>query len=72
MNPKEDLAKMVVFVPSPMAVLNLSGVWRVFVTEFGIVLAANSFGTRCDLGRGIICKALATASLSFCFVCEAW
>lgn len=60
------------FFPSLVIVLNLSSVWRLFVTEFGLVLAANSFGTRCDLGRGIISKAIAIASLSFCFMFEAW
>lgn len=72
LNPKEGLAKLVVLMPSPLVVSNLAGAWRVFVTEFGLVLAANSFGTRCDLARRIICKAPATASLSFCFMCEAW
>lgn len=73
MNPKARLAKIVIFVlPFLMIVLNLHGVWSLFVTEFGLVLAANSFGTRCDLGRGIISKAIATASLSFCFMFEAW
>lgn len=73
MNLKEGLAKIVIFVlPSLVVVLNLSSIWRLFVTEFGLVLAANSFGTRCDLGKGIISKAIATVSLSFCFMFEAW
>lgn len=50
-----------------MTVLNFSGVRRLFVAGFGLVLVEDSFGTRCDLGREIICKAIATASLSFCF-----
>lgn len=74
LNPREGLAKTVLFVsPFLMIVLNLSGgVWRLFVAESGLVRVANSFGTRCDLGRGIINKAIATASLSFCFMFEAY
>lgn len=58
-------------LPSVMTVLNFSAVWRLFVAGFGLVLVANSFGARCDLGREIIYKAVATASLSFCFRLEA-
>lgn len=57
---------------SHMVVLNFSSFRRLLVTELGLVLAANSSGTRCDLGRGIISKAIATASLSLCCVFEAW
>lgn len=72
LNPRQGLAKIVLFVlPFLMIVLNLSGVWRLFVAASGLVLVANSFGTRRDLGRGIISKAIATASLSFCFMFEA-
>lgn len=60
-----------VFLPSVVTVLNFSGVWRLFVAGFGLVLVANSFGARCDLGREIIYRVVATASLSFCFRLEA-
>lgn len=58
---------------SPPGVLafNFSAVWRFFVAGFGIVLVANRFRTWCCLGREIVPKATAAASLSSSMF-EAW